>query len=147
MTTSAAGELQPPSPLWRWLAGGLALVFGLATLGEGGHVLFGGAAARAEAGNVVPAVLGFNFAAGFFYVLAGAATLARRPWAVWIARGLAASTLLVYAGFGVYVLAGGAYEPRTVVAMGLRSLFWVAQALVLPRLLGVAVGRDRPGAG
>ena len=34
----------------------------------------------------------------------------------------------------VHVLTGGAHEPRTVVAMTLRSAFWVAQALLLPRI-------------
>ncbi|MBK7578873.1 MAG: hypothetical protein IPI67_01590 [Myxococcales bacterium] len=117
------------------MAGGLALAFGLATLAEGGGVLFGGPAARAEAGNVVPFVLVFNFAAGFIYVVAGAATLARRAWAVWLARALALATGLVFVAFGVHVIGGGAFEVRTVVAMTLRTLFWVVQALALPSLL------------
>ncbi|MCC6874692.1 MAG: hypothetical protein IT378_10345 [Sandaracinaceae bacterium] len=120
---------------WRWIAGGLAVVFGLATLVEGGHVLFGGPAARAEAGNVVPFVLAFNFGAGFLYVVAGAATLARRAWAVWPARVLAVTTALVFVAFGAHVLQGGAFEARTVVAMTLRTAFWVVQALALPPLL------------
>ena len=119
----------------RWLAGGLAVAFGVATVVEGGHVLFGGAEARAEAGNVVPFVLVFNFSAAFLYVAAGAVTLADRPWAVWLSRALAASTLLVFAAFGVHVLLGGAFATRTVVAMTVRSAFWVAQSLALPSLL------------
>jgi hypothetical protein len=111
------------------------VAFGLATVAEGGHVLFGGPAARAEAGDVVGFVLWFNFAAGFAYVLAGVATVARRRWAVWLARALAAATLLVFAAFAVHVLAGGAFERRTVVAMTIRSGFWLALALGLPRLL------------
>ena len=121
--------------VWRWIAGGLALAFGIATLVEGGHVLFGGPGARAEAGDVVPFVLAFNFGAGFAYVLAGLLTLLRRKWAVWIARAIALSTMLVFGAFGLHVLSGGAYETRTLVAMSLRSGFWVVQALVLPRLL------------
>ncbi len=120
---------------WRRLAGALALAFGLATLVEGGQVLFGGPATRAEAGNVVPFVLMFNFVAGFFYVAAGAATLARRGSAVWLARALATSTLLVFAAFGVHVLRGGAFAQRTVIAMTLRSVFWVVQSLALTALL------------
>ena len=119
------------------------MVFGTATLIEGGHVLFGGPAARAEAGNVVDFVLTFNFGAGFAYVLTGGATLARRPWAVWIARALAVATLLVFAAFGAHVLQGGAYERRTVIAMTLRSTFWVVQALVLPRLLATSTSVTR----
>jgi hypothetical protein len=134
MTTVSLEEKPGPSRLGRWLAGGLALVFGVATLNEGGHVLFGGAAAREEAGQVVDFVLRFNFGAGFLYLAAGAATLLGWRWATVVARVLAVATLAVFAAFGVHVLTGGAFEPRTVVAMTVRSAFWVAQALVLPGL-------------
>jgi len=123
------------SGAWRWVAGGLAVAFGLATIVEGGSVLLGGPAARAEAGHVVPFVLAFNFAAGFVYVAAGAATLAGRAWAAWLALALASSTLLVFAAFGVHVSQGGEFEVRTVAAMTLRSAFWVVQSLTLPTLL------------
>ncbi|MEZ4446219.1 MAG: hypothetical protein R3B72_44490 [Polyangiaceae bacterium] len=113
----------------------LAIAFGVATLVEGGHVLFGGPVARAAAGDVVPFVLMFNFGAGFAYVLGGLASLFRHRWAVWMARAVALSTLLVFAAFGIHVLTGGSYEQRTLWAMALRSGFWVAQALMLPRLL------------
>ena len=119
---------------WRWLVAGLAIAFGVATLLEGGHVLFGGPQARAEAGNVVPFVLWFNFAAGFAYLGAGSGTLIERRWAVWLAWGIAAFTGLVFAAFGVHVLLGGAFETRTFVAMTFRTAFWLAQSIVLPRL-------------
>ncbi len=120
---------------WRLLAGGLAIVFGAATLVEGGQVLFGGPEARAAAGDVVPFVLTFNFISGFLYVAAGLATLTARGWAVWLARGLAVSILVVFAALGVHAAQGGAYETRTVVAMTIRTAFWAVQALVLPALL------------
>lgn len=136
MTSTAAQNLKSKRRVaWRWVAGGLAVAFGVATLVEGGHVLFGGPAARAEAGDVVLFVLLFNFCAGFAYVLGGMATLARHAGAVWVARVLAVTTLVVFAAFGVTVLQGGAYELRTAIAMSFRSAFWVAQALVLPSLL------------
>jgi len=122
------------SGAWRWVAGGFAVAFGLATIMEGGSVLLGGSAARAEAGHVVPFVLAFNFAAGFVYVAAGAATLAGRAWAAWLALALASSTLLVFAAFGVHVIRGGEFEARTVAAMTMRSAFWVVQSLTLPML-------------
>ena len=133
--TETEGAPTRRSGAWRWLAGGLAVAFGLATIVEGGSVLLGGPAARAEAGHVVPFVLAFNFAAGFVYVAAGAATLAGRAWAAWLALALASSTLLVFAAFGVHVTQGGAFEARTVVAMTMRSAFWVVQSLTLPKLL------------
>ncbi|MBI5497839.1 MAG: hypothetical protein HY904_22720 [Deltaproteobacteria bacterium] len=113
----------------------MAVAFGVATLVEGGHTLFGGAAAREAAGNVVPFVLVFNFGAGFLYVATGLAVLAERAWAVWGARLLAVLTLAVFGALGVHVVQGGAFEGRTVAAMTVRTVFWVAQALLLPRLM------------
>lgn len=118
---------------WRWLAGGLALVFGLATIVEGGHTLFG--APTAETAKAVPFVVIFNFAAGFFYVVTGLATMAARAWAVWLARSLAVLSALVLVAFVAHVLSGGAYLSRTLGAMPFRTAFWIVQALVLPGLL------------
>ena len=115
--------------------GGLAVGFGLATLMEGGHVLFGGPQARADAGDIVPFVLVFNFSAGFAYVLAGAGAALGRKWALFVARALAVTTLAVFAAFGVHVLADGAYELRTPVAMTIRSGFWIVQSFALSRLM------------
>lgn len=122
----------------RWLAGALAIGFGVATLIEGSHVAFGGPAARAAAGPVVPFVLYFNLVAGAGYVAAGVGAVRGRGWALTLARALAATTLLVFAAFGVHVLTGGAYAARTVGAMALRSAFWIAQAIALARLVGAA---------
>ena len=125
---------RPAPRAQRLVAGALAIVFGLATLAEGGHVLFGGPEARAEAGRVVPFVLYFNFGAAFAYVAAGAGALLGRAWAVWIARALAATTVVVFVALGAHVLSGGAFEPRTPVAMTIRSVFWIAQAIALGRI-------------
>jgi len=127
---------RPPSAALRFGLGVAATVFGAATLVEGGHVLFGGPAARAAAGHVVPFVLAFNFGAGFAYVLTGVATVLGRTWATWIARALALATLGVFVALGVHVAGGGAFERRTVIAMTLRTAFWVAASLLLPRALG-----------
>ena len=135
MTGATVSYPQPRLRLGRWALGATAVLFGVATLVEGGHVLFGGPAARQEAGNVVSFVLLFNFGAGFAYVLAGLAALLGGSWATWIARALAVATLVVVVAFGVHVLAGGPFELRTVIAMTLRSGFWVTQALLLPRVL------------
>jgi hypothetical protein len=121
--------------LARAALGVTAALFGVATLLEGGTVLFGGPAARAEAGDVVPFVLVFNFGAGFGYVLAGVATLLGKGWASWVARALALGSLAVLAAFAVHALSGGAFEARTVLAMPVRAGFWVVQALLLPRAL------------
>ena len=109
----------------------IALVFGALTLVSGGRALFGDAAARAAVGNVVGFVLWFNFLAGFAYLAAAIGLWLGRRWAVALAALLAIATALVAAGFGMHVLNGGAYEMRTVGAMALRLVFWVAVAIVV----------------
>ena len=115
---------------WIWAISLLAVVFGLMTLKEGGAVLFGSGEARTAAGNYVPFVLWFNFVAGFAYVVAGVGIWLQRRWAAGLALVIAAATALVFAAFGVHVIAGGDYELRTVVAMSLRTLVWTAIAVV-----------------
>ena len=115
---------------WIWAISFVAISFGLLTIRAGDTVLFGSAAARSAAGHYVPFVLWFNFLAGFAYVIAGVGLWLERRWAAWLAVVVAAAAALVFAAFGVHVLAGGAYELRTVVAMSLRTLVWTAIAVV-----------------
>ena len=126
-----------PSQGTLWIRGAavLAAVFGLMTIKEGGAVLFGDAAARAAAGAYVPFVLWFNFLAGFAYAIAAIGLWRRRRWAAWLAAGIAMATALAFAAFGVHVLAGGAYELRTPLAMGLRTTVWMAIAALAWRQL------------
>ena len=113
----------------------VAVGFGLLTIKEGGTVLFGGEAARASAGNYVPFVLWFNFVAGFAFVIAGAGLWMQQRWAALLAVAIVAATALTFAAFGVHVYFGGAYEPRTVIAMSLRTLVWAVIAAVAWRQL------------
>ena len=108
------------------VAAGVAVLFGIATVASGGNVLFGSGAAAA--GDYVPFVVWFNFAAGFFYVAAGFGLWRQRRWAAWLALALAVLTALAFAAFGWHVLAGGAFEQRTVAAMTLRTLLWAGIA-------------------
>ena len=117
----------------RWIAAGIAVVFGALTLVSGGRALFGDAAAQAAAGNAVPFVLWFNFLSGFAYVLAGIGIAMRKPWADPLAIALALAILAVFALFGLHVLRGGAYEMRTVGAMTLRAAVWIGIATYLRR--------------
>jgi len=108
----------------------VAVGFGLLTIKEGGTILFGDEAARSAAGNYVPFVLWFNFVAGFAYVVAGAGLWMQQRWGALLAIAIAVATALTFAAFGAHVYSGGAYEPRTVVAMSLRTLVWAAIAAV-----------------
>ena len=124
---------------WPRLLGGLAVGFGGMTLFAGGGVLFGGSGTRSLAGQVVPFVLWFNFCAGFFYILAGIGLWRARRWSLWLAAAIALATLAVLAGFGLHVMGGGGYEPRTAWAMAFRAAFWIGVTLVgFRRLAGGA---------
>lgn len=111
----------------------VALAFGALTVASGARVLFGSEATRAAAGAYVPFVLWFNFVAGFAYIAAGAGLWLWRRWAARLAIGIAAATALVFAAFGVHIVMGGAFEPRTVAAMTLRTAFWIAIAVAAQR--------------
>jgi hypothetical protein len=113
-----------------WVISLVAVGFGLLTIKEGGTILFGDEAARSAAGNYVPFVLWFNFVAGFAYVIAGAGLWMQQRWGAWLALVIAATTALTFVAFGAHVASGGIYEQRTVIAMSLRTLVWVAIAVI-----------------
>jgi len=102
----------------------LCIVFGLATLKEGGAVLFDVGDARHDAGHYVFFVVAVNFVLGFFYVGAGAGFLRKRRWAIALGFAIAAVTAITFVAFGVHVALGGDFEIRTVLALTLRTLFW-----------------------
>jgi hypothetical protein len=104
----------------------VAIVFGLLTILSGGRALFGGA----DMGAVVDFVLWFNTIAGFAYVAAGLGLWLRARWALALSVAILAATLLAFAGFGLHVMQGGAFEMRTVFAMSLRSAVWAGIAVV-----------------
>ena len=114
-------------------AASVAVLFGMLTILSGGRVLFGDDAAQAAAGNAVWFVLWFNFLSGFAYMLAGVGIAMRRRWAVSLAILLAISIAVVFVLFGLHILSGGAFEMRTVFAMTLRLVVWVAIAMVSRR--------------
>jgi hypothetical protein len=112
-----------------------AIVFGALTVLTGSRALFGSLESRAAFGNAVPFVLWFNFLAGFVYIVAGAGLLLCRHWAVYTSLFVAVSTILVFVAFGVHVIGGGAFERRTIGALMIRSLFWIAMTIVSMRAM------------
>lgn len=106
----------------------VCIVLGLATLKEGGAVLFDLGDARQEAGHYVLFVVLVNWLLGFFYVVAGVGLLWRRRWSLALAWAIAAVTAITFVAFGVHVALGGAFELRTVLALAFRTLFWAVVA-------------------
>ncbi len=117
------------------IMGAVAVIFGLLTIKSGGQVLFGDAVYREAAGNYVPFVLWFNFMAGFVYLIAGIGIADYKRWSAWLSLLITISPLLVFAAFGLHILADGAYETRTVAAMTLRSSVWTVIFILAYRQL------------
>ena len=109
---------------------GIALLFGIATLVSGGNALFDLYRTETSTAKIVPFVLHFNFAAGFAYIATGAGLMLKRGWAPISALAGAAATAIVVLGLVGWILAGNAYEMRTVVAMSLRTAFWSSLAII-----------------
>jgi hypothetical protein len=120
-----AGYFMNANRIVNWMAIA-AIVFGGVTVLTGGRALFGSSESRADFGNVVPFVVWFNFPVGFVYIVAGGGLLLCRRWAVYTSLFVAVSTILVFVAFGVHVIGGVAFERRTIGALTIRSLFWVA---------------------
>lgn len=108
--------------------GGIAALFGLATLTASSSVLFGPETARALAGDVVPFVVWFNFAAGFAYLAAAAGLWRARSWGRWLAVAIALATFGAGLVFAVVALAGTPVEPRTGAALAFRFAVWAGIA-------------------
>jgi hypothetical protein len=115
-------------PRWALIAAPSAAIFGLLTIAIGGKTLVDVSANSAAAGNIVPFVLWFNFAAGFAYAVAAVGLFSWKSWSAPLSAAIAGATLVVFIAFGVYVFFGGAFETRTVGAMALRSSFWIVIA-------------------
>jgi hypothetical protein len=121
-------------PFWIGNAALFAMLFGLLTIISGGRVLFN-SVSRQAAGNYVPFVVWFNFLAGFAYIAAGIGLWFLRQWSTWLSFLIAGGTLMIFAAFGVHILSGGAYEIRTVAALGLRSAVWLVISALAYRYL------------
>jgi hypothetical protein len=100
------------------------------TVVSGGAALFGGT----DMGAVVPFVLWFNFLAGFVYIAAGLGLWFGRRWAWLLSIAIFAATIIVAVVFAIHALQGGAYEPRTVGALLLRTVIWAAIATAASQL-------------
>lgn len=122
-------------PRWALLSSLIVGAFGIVTIIVGGRTLFDGTDGK-SAGNIVPFVLWFNFTAGFAYVIAGIGLFLWKRWAAQLSVVIAATTIAVFVAFGAHVFLGGAFEARTVGAMTLRSILWIAIAISTCRTLG-----------
>ena len=136
MTRPTKSHSERRRPRWATVLALVAAAFGIVTIIVGGKTLFGGTEVRTAAGNIVPFVLWFNFIAGFAYVIAGVGLFLWKRWAAQLSAAIAAATIAMFVAFGIHIFLGGAFEARTVGAMTLRSVIWVAIAVSACRALG-----------
>ena len=122
-----------PRPRWAALAAGVTVAFGTVTIFVGGKTLFDGTANGVAAGNIVPFVLWFNFIACFAYIVAGVGLFRWRRWAALLSAAIAIATLVVFVALAIHIFLGGAFEARTIGAMIIRSLVWIAIAIAANR--------------
>jgi len=108
--------------------GGIAGVFGLATLAASSSVLFGPDRARQLAGDVVPFVVWFNFLAGFAYLAAAVGLWRGHLWGHRLAIAIALATAGAGLVFAYVALSGAPVEPRTGMALAFRFAVWTALA-------------------
>ena len=142
--SSEGTRYSPVRPRWVLFVAPAAVLFGALTVFSGGRALFGDDTTRAAVGNAVEFVLWSNFIAGFGYIVAGIGLFLWRRWAAPLSAFIAITTLATFAAFGGHVVFGGAFEMRTVGAMVLRSVTWIAIAFAAYRSLVCQV-LDRSG--
>ncbi len=122
---------------------GLAGLFGLLTIWQGGAVALNLGNARAAAGDYVPFIVWFNTTAGFAYLATGFGLWRRKPWAGSLALGIAVATALAFAVLALMIAQGTPVEARTVGAMAFRLLVWCALAWYALRQSGRAGATGR----
>lgn len=125
-------ENKSQRPMWLTIMAIVAVLFGIATIKEGGTVLFT-EAGKQGAGNYVPFVLWFNFIAGFAYIMAGITMFRLKSCSRRLAAVIAISTTIVFILLGIHIFNGAPYEIRTVMAMTIRSTLWIFIAIVALR--------------
>ena len=119
-------------PIWVNVISVITILFGMATIKEGGSVLFT-EEGRIAAGNFVPFVLWFNFIAGFFYIITGILFYRIESCSKQLSTIIASASILVFIMLGIHIFNGSAYEVRTIIAMTLRSTLWIIISIIAYR--------------
>lgn len=98
------------------------------TIISGGRSLFteSGIATR---GNIVPLVLWFNFATGFFYLIASVSIFKMMACVKKLSLALALASTFVLAYLLNHIFQGLLYEQKTLIAMIFRTSIWIIFAI------------------
>lgn len=114
-----------------YLVAALLTAFALITLFLSSSVIFDLFGIRAREGHYVPFVVWSNFIGSLLYLAAAVGITTLKPWAakpLWLAVAL---LIVAFIGLLVHVGNGGAYETKTIAAMGIRIALTLAFGLVV----------------
>lgn len=123
-------EIQKNKPIWIIALSAITIIFGIITIFAGGNALFT-ESGKLAAGKIVSLILWYNFIAGFFYIAAGIAIFRQKSMAIRIAMLLANSSIAIYFALLMHIFEGNVYEMRTLIAMTLRTFYWIAIATIV----------------
>jgi hypothetical protein len=103
-------------------------LLGSVSLLEGGRLML---APELRPPGTVSWVLAFNVLSAPLALAIAGALLGARPWARPAAWALGLGSAVIGLAFMAHALMGGAWMPRTAVALSVRTLFWLGLALWL----------------
>jgi hypothetical protein len=119
-------EARAKAPWWAHILAAVAVAFGAFSINASGGILLAPGGAHAAPGSRGWAW--FGILNGLAYVVSGIGLWSLRLWAVRGAVVIAATTLATFAAYGLWVLFGNPFDPRTVAQLGVRFTVWTAIA-------------------
>lgn len=123
-------------PWWALSVAIFSIIFGVLSIFPGGRAPFFITAAQTSADDHTTFFLLFNFIACFLYVIAGMCLYHWQHWAAPLALSVAVVVGVVLAVFAFYIVMSNAFEMRTIGAMLLRGVAWIAIAIAANRAFG-----------
>lgn len=114
--------------------GYFAIIFGIISSMASSLVLFT-EEGKSVAGQIVYFVLWANFLLSLLYILTGVMILRRMKLSIPFSFFIAATSLVILLGLISHILRGNAYEIRTLMAMSLRTFFWILISITNYRIL------------
>ena len=115
---------------FRYIIAIVLIAFALLTLFMSSSVIFDWFGIRAKEGDYVPFIVWINFTAGFLYLIAAFGFINFQKWTLWILSATAALLFIALMGLLLHIDKGGAFELKTVGAMGFRIILTIVFAVL-----------------
>ncbi len=115
---------------FRYIIAIVLIAFALLTIFMSSSVIFDWFGIRAKEGDYVPFIVWTNLTAGFLYLIAAFGFFNFRKWTVWILSATATLLFIALMGLLLHIDKGGAFELKTVGAMGFRIILTIVFAVL-----------------